>query len=129
MNIQLVKKIYEEKIDITTFIILCMIRDGEDIKALNGIRKIEGGINVMKRKGWVDEQFNIKPIGKGILKKIEENIIEIPQAPKKAVEVFNEIMEKNAPFDDWTEELLKKLKTKLKSIIGKDQIMGFGNVY
>jgi hypothetical protein len=119
MTKEAIQKIFEKGIDLNIFTILLKAKNQEDFLTLLAIRKIEGIVNLMVKRKYLTEDLKITEKGQLLLVDIGWDA----QSPQVVEEIVP------TPFEQWTEELLAKLKAKLKDIIGKDQIMGFGNVY
>lgn len=118
MTKETIQKIFEKGIDLNIFIILLKAKNQEDFLTLLAIRKIEGIVNLMVKRKYLTDDLKITEKGKFLLEEVGYENMAIPK------EVIAE-----TPFDKWTEELLAKLKAKLKEITGKEQVIGFGGVY
>lgn len=120
MTKETIQKIFEKGIDLNIFTILLKAKNQEDFLTLLAIRKVEGIVNLMVKRKYLTEDLKITEKGQLLLVDIGWDA-QTPEVIKEEVIP--------TPFDQWTEGLLAKLKAKLKDIIGRDQIMGFGNVY
>lgn len=128
MKKETIEKIFKEGIDLNGFILLSMIKNGEDFLSLLGIKRIEGLMNVIQRKGLVTDKYKLTESGDKLLQEI--GVEKVPALDVKSLQDSKESsLTDETTFEAWTIELLAKLKGKLKEIIGKEQVMGFGKTY
>lgn len=130
MKKETIEKIFKEGICLNGYILLSMIKNGEDFLPLLGIRRVEGLMNVIQRKSFVDKDFKLTDKGNKLLEDIGVEkipILGIDDTQNREEKVS--VPEKNSVFEEWTSGLLGKLQNKLKEITGKKQVMGFGHVY
>jgi hypothetical protein len=109
------KLILDHKIDLNLFYLLETIKEEKEVHLTN---KVQGWLQILVIKGLLSPKYNLTSKGLDL-------IIAINGDNPVAVDIIKEEVD----FDKYTLDLLAALKAKLKEIIGKDQVMGFGNTY
>lgn len=117
---ELFKKIINTGVSVTEYLLLYYLNTAIDIKDVIINKRILGVFNLLIGKGYViktKEGILITNLGQKILSKVGN----MPTEVVNVVKIEEE--------DDYYTSLLNCLKRELKSLIGKEQIKGFGNVY
>jgi hypothetical protein len=109
MTKQKILKIFEQDLDLNQFEILSMAKNGEDFLSLLSVIKIEGIINIMVRKGLLDED-------KKITEKGEKTYLSLVEKEEVVVE---EVKKENS-FQEYCNNIHVELKKRLKELTGKD---------
>lgn len=120
IDVRKYKAILDEGLLLDHYFLLCSLRDGKEFAKS---RRIQGFINLMHKKGYIED---------GLLTKKAFNILEGDgnETPIKPVHLLvapmikseGVIVEKNFDYADWVIALHKKLRDKIIVSTGKNQV-------
>jgi predicted transcriptional regulator len=113
-------KIVNKGIGITEYLFLYYLNTNIDIKEMVTNVKTVGLVTMMVNKGLIikiKDQFRLTDKGVKVLKSVEDAV------------VINTPIINLIESDQIYQDMIKEFKAKLKSLIQKEQIKGFGGVY
>lgn len=89
------------------------------IGKITGNGKARGIVNLMVTKGYITKEGMVTERGEQLLSQVEA-----VQPPPVNIPAPVEV---KADFDSWVEEMLPRLKSRLKELTGREQAKGFGD--